>query len=144
MTTPNERPVTGSPPYDATEERDRRFDQAMRTLHAHAVEQVSPQTRARLRSIRSDAAAAPVRRSGVLGWALASGGVAAFALVLGLQFVGGNGGTPVAPGSVPAVASAAPAEAVYDPDTAVAALDENPDLYLWLASNGDALPNPPE
>jgi len=144
MTTQNEWPLTGSPPHEAAEDRDRRFDQAMRALHVSAVEQVSPQTRARLRSIRGDAAAAPVRRSGVLGWALASGGVAAFALVLGLQFVGGNGGTPAAPDPVPAVANASPAEAVYDPDTAVAALDENPDLYLWLASNGDALPNSSE
>jgi len=26
----------------------------------------------------------------------------------------------------------------------VDALDENPDLYLWLAYNDDALPNPSE
>lgn len=143
MTTPNERPGPG-PQLHPAADRDQRFDQAMRALHARAVEQVTPQTRARLRTIRSEAAAAPVRRSGVLGWALASGGVAAFALVLGLQFVGGNGGAPAVPESAPAMASAAAADAAYDPDTAVAALDENPDLYLWLASNGDALPNPSE
>ena len=28
-----------------------------------------------------------------------------------------------------------------DADTAIAALDENPDLYLWLASNDDAVPS---
>ncbi|WP_057918936.1 hypothetical protein [Lysobacter antibioticus] len=150
MTTPNERPGPG-PQLQPAADRDQRFDQAMRALHARAVDQVTPQTRARLRTIRNEAAAAPVRRSGVLGWALASGGVAAFALALGLQFVGGNGGAPAVPESAPAVASAAAAvasaaavDAVYDPDTAVAALDENPDLYLWLASNGDALPNPSE
>ncbi|ALN64444.1 hypothetical protein GLA29479_3591 [Lysobacter antibioticus] len=143
MTTPNERPGPG-PQLQPAADRDQRFDQAMRALHARAVDQVTPQTRARLRTIRSEAAAAPVRRSGVLGWALASGGVAAFALALGLQFVGGNGGAPAVPESAPAVASAAAVDAVYDPDTAVAALDENPDLYLWLASNGDALPNPSE
>ncbi|MGH8080112.1 MAG: hypothetical protein ACREP7_06015, partial [Lysobacter sp.] len=80
-----------------------------------------------------------------LGWTLASSGVAAVALALGLQFVGGQppGATPTMPTAVPAMASvAAPvaADSSYDPDTAVAALDENPDLYLWLASNTDALP----
>ena len=29
-------------------------------------------------------------------------------------------------------------------DSVVDALDEHPDLYLWLASNDDALPNPSE
>lgn len=141
MTNPNERPAAAVSQLHPAADDDQRFDQAMRALHARAVEQVTPQTRARLRAIRNEAAAAPVRRAGVLGWALASGGVAAFALVLGLQFVGGNGGAPAAPETV---ASVAPADAGYDPDTAVAALDENPDLYLWLASNGDALPNPTE
>ncbi len=131
-------------------EADARFDAALRDLHAQALERVSPQVRQRLRTIRSEAAAQPRRgRGGLLGWALASSGVAAVALALGLQFVGA--GAP-APGPAPAPlavaiapaseAAAAPVtvETGYDPDTAVAALDENPDLYLWLASNSDALP----
>lgn len=138
-------PHRASPAADA----DARFDAALRDLHAQSLEHVSPQVRQRLRTIRSEAAAQPHRgRGGLLGWALASSGVAAVALALGLQFVGT--GVP-APGSVPApveVAAAPPRAAAapvavetgYDPDTAVATLDENPDLYLWLASNSDALP----
>ncbi|ALN92781.1 hypothetical protein LG3211_3844 [Lysobacter gummosus] len=130
-----------SPPADA----DARFDAAMRDLHAQAVERVSPQIRARLRTIRSEAAAQPHRRGGLLGWTLASSGVAAVALALGLQFAGSgapSGGAPAAtsPAVVVASSAVAPADTGYDPDTAVAALDENPDLYLWLASNTDALP----
>jgi len=133
-------------------EADARFDAALRDLHAQALERVSPQVRQRLRTIRSEAAAQPQRgRGGLLGWALASSGMAAVALAVGLQFVGagapapapGPASAPLAVAVVPAVtASAAPAvvETGYDPDTAVAALDENPDLYLWLASNSDALP----
>ncbi|MFD1297881.1 hypothetical protein ACFQ4Q_14725, partial [Lysobacter gummosus] len=71
-----------SPPADA----DARFDAAMRDLHAQAVERVSPQIRARLRTIRSEAAAQPHRRGGLLGWTLARSGVAALAHALGLQF----------------------------------------------------------
>ena len=35
---------------------------------------------------------------------------------------------------------AATTATAYDADTALATLDENPDLYLWLASNDDAMP----
>ncbi|MEH6421115.1 hypothetical protein [Pseudomonas sp. CGJS7] len=133
-----------SPPSDP----DARFDAAMRGLHAQALERVSPATRARLRTLRSEAAVQPRHgRGGLLGWALAGSGAFAgiAALALGLQ-MGGNPGPASAPvaavSSAPAIAvAAAPlADATYDPDTAVAALDENPDLYLWLASNSDALP----
>lgn len=136
------RTAPPSPGASPRSDPDARFDDAMRALHAQAVEHVSPQIRARLRTIRSEAAAQPHRgRGGLLGWALASSAVAAFALAIGLQFSAGPSGAPSAPG-VPSLAAhlPAPAERVYDPDTAVAALDENPDLYLWLASNTDALP----
>lgn len=110
-----------------------RFDRAMRQLHAQAVEQVSPATRARLRAARHAVPAAPARRG--LGWVLASGLTAVFALAIGLRLQ-----TPApATAPAPAVASVTPAIA-YDINTAVAALDENPDLYLWLASNDDDLP----
>ncbi|MEI2454109.1 hypothetical protein ABU614_11950 [Lysobacter firmicutimachus] len=125
----------------AGDERDARFDEAMRALHRQALDRVEPATRARLRSIRNDTAHARARRGGLLGWALASGSVAAVALALGLQFVGPAPPAPTA--SAPALAEQTPAIG-YDADTSVAALDENPDLYLWLASNGDALPTQPE
>ena len=126
---------------------EQRFDAAMRAMYAQAVEQVSPDTRMRLRAIRNDSSARAQRRGGVFGWALASGGVAAFALALGLQFAGNPSSSGTTPGvtAVPALAGTANVappvvDVSYDPDTAVAALDENPDLYLWLASNTDALP----
>lgn len=140
--------AAGAPPAPhrarPADDADARFDAAMRGLHAQALDRVGPQVRQRLRTIRSEAVAQPRRgRGGLLGWAAAGSGLAAVALVLGLQL--GGGAAP--PGGAPAPAelalqpqSAPAAEAGYDPDTAVAALDENPDLYLWLASNSDALP----
>lgn len=110
-------------------ERDHAFDQAMRRLHAQAVEQVSPATRARLRTARhasAEAARAPHR-----GWVWASGAVAVFALAIGLRL---HAPAPVV--ETPAVAAV---ESSYDADSAIASLDENPDLYLWLASNDDAV-----
>ncbi|MBF6025811.1 hypothetical protein [Lysobacter niastensis] len=110
---------------------DERFDQAMREIHAQAVGQVSSATRARLRAARFEAARPRERRG--YGWVLASGCAAAFALVVALQLQP----PPAAPPAAPVLAT----EAVsYDADTALATLDENPDLYLWLASNDDALP----
>lgn len=41
------------------------------------------------------------------------------------------------PPAAPVASVVAPA--ALDVDTAIATLDENPDLYLWLASNGDAV-----
>ncbi len=129
---------------------ERRFDAALRGLHAQALEQVSPQVRARLRTIRHQAAAPARTRGAWAGWALASGGVAALALAASLQFAGGPAPAPAAQSPALAVTEAAPAsgavpaEVGYDPDTAVAALEENPDFYLWLASNSDALPTYPE
>ena len=111
---------------------DARFDQAMRELHAQAVARVSSATRARLRAARHGAAAARESRRGY-GWILASGCAAVFALAIALQL-------QPRPASKPGAPPVAEVSAAYDADTAVAALDENPDLYLWLASNDDALP----
>ena len=113
------------------------FDRAIRALHAQAVAQVSPATRARLRVARQ----AATRPSGAreprrLGWVLASGCAAVFALAIGLLLRPAPQAPTVAAPAV-AVAVATPG---YDADSAIAALDENPDLYLWLASNDDAVP----
>ncbi len=120
---------------------DDRFDQAMRELHAQAVSQVSSPTRARLRVARQAAARPAAARPGVergrggFNWVLGSGLAAVFAVAIGLQLRPAQ--APVA--SAPTVASTT-SPIAYDADTAVAALDENPDLYLWLASNDDAVP----
>jgi hypothetical protein len=121
------------------EQDDHSFDQAMRRLHMQAVDQVSPATRTRLRVARQAAttpAATREHRRGS-GWMLATGFAAVSALAIGLMLRP----SPQAPGvtsPAPAVAAASPA--AYDADTALATLDENPDLYLWLASNDDAMP----
>ena len=104
------------------------FDGAMRKLHAQALTQVSPRTRARLRAART--AAATMRG---LRWALATGFVAVFALAIGLQWRG-----PSSTANLPTQTAAI--EAANDnTGGSVEALDENPDFYLWLASN-DSLP----
>lgn len=124
-----------NPGDDMNQHDDERFDQAMRGLHAQALSQVSSATRARLRVARHAAATpagARAPRRG-FGWVLASGCAAVFALVIGLQL------RPVPAPDAPPAAIATTASA-YDADTAVAVLDENPDLYLWLAYNDDAVP----
>ena len=115
-----------------TNDRDARFDAAMRQLHATAVERVSGRTRLRLQqSPRSTPAAAPARRH--FGWRpLAASFAAVLALMVGVQLW--NAPEPARPGQTPAPAASATtlADATDDID---AVLDENPDLYLWLASN---------
>lgn len=123
---------------------DESFDRAMRDLHAQALTRVSPQTRARLRAARTAADTrhapqrAPMRG---LGWVLAGGCAAVFALAIGLQWRG-----PSSTANVPTQTAGTEAadDSIDSTDSAVDALDENPDLYLWLASNDDALPNPSE
>ena len=126
---------------------DDRFDHAMRDLHAQAVSQVSSATRARLRVARHAAArpsgAREPRRwlgTNAGNWVLGSGLAAVFAVAIGLQLRPAQTPAP-AKGAPPAIASATSSPPSFDADTAVAALDENPDLYLWLASNDDAVPS---
>lgn len=119
-------------------DHDTRFDQAMRQLHAEALTQVTANTRARLRSARHAAAIqAPARRG--VGWVLATGCAAVFALVIGLQLRGPTPGSP--PAAPPATEALADTQTVAsDYDDTVAVLEENPDLYLWLASNDEPMP----
>ena len=108
---------------------DDTFDRAMRELHTRALTQVSPRTRARLRDARMAATQhAPTRG---LRWVLATGFVAVFALAIGLQWRGPSSTT-----DAPTQTAARDAQDYG----AIAALDESPDLYLWLASNDDTLP----
>ncbi len=108
---------------------DAAFDLAMRDLHARALTQVSPRTRARLRAARTTA----VNRAPTKGlrWILATGFVVVFALAIGLQ----QWRQPRSNASEPTRTAAIDATDYG----AVATLDENPDLYLWLASNDDSL-----
>jgi len=130
--------------HDTMNDHDDRFDNAMRGLHAQAVSQVSSATRARLRVARQAAARPSTERTPRrgFGWVLGSGLAAVFAVAIGLQLRPAQ--APVPTTSAPtAIASAGTPRnpTAFDADTAIAALDENPDLYLWLASNDDAVPS---
>ena len=129
--------------------RDDAFDRAMHGLHAQALGAVSARTQARLRATRTAATLAtdhaPARG---FGWVLGSGLAALFALAIGLQFSGAPTTTtsPVQTASIDSSSGIA----VENADGGVgqregdepgfATLDENPDFYLWLASNDDAMP----
>ena len=140
-------------PRDTFEQHD--FDQRARMLHRHALAGVSPKVLARLREARHAATAPTPGHSALmrrpLGWLLAGGGVAAaMALMLALQLQP----TAPEPATSPRLANVVqqptdPAERASDHaaldseiEGMLAALDENPDLYLWLAANDDTLPPP--
>lgn len=101
------------------------FDRDMRKLHSAAVNHVSPQTLARLRAARHAAQTAP-RPGHAWRWIAASAFSAVLAVAIGMQFL---------PQSAP-VPTAQPmaSNASGDYNSSVPTLDENPDLYLWLAS----------
>lgn len=107
------------------EEQDNAFDRDMRQLHAAAISQVSPQTLARLRAARH---AAP-KRGHAWRWVAATAFSAVLAVALGVQFLPRSGTVPA---SQPMVATVDDDEGYGD---SVAALDESPDLYMWLASS---------
>lgn len=100
------------------------FDRRAQQLHATALANISPQTLAKLRTARN-AAAQPARPRHAWRWVAATAFSAVFAVAIGVQFVPRTS-TPVAPAQ-PVAASAATSD--YS-----TSLDENPDLYVWLAS----------
>lgn len=114
--------------------QDRELDRDARALHAEAVAQLPPRTLAQLRTRRDRARPAPARRAPALGWALAAtAAVAAIAVAFGVRM------DPAAPVLSPERRLAAlPSEAVESAESryrqTYAALDEDPDFYLWLAS----------
>ncbi len=112
-----------------TSELDQKFDMHMRQLHADALTHVAPQTLARLRSARHGATAAKPAQGFNWRWTLAGAAPLVLAVAIGLPMLGRQ--TP--PASRPAVAAT-----VSDDDYTVA-LDENPELYLWLAADGQQL-----
>lgn len=107
------------------------FDAAMRQRYAEATTQVSARTQAQLHQRRRQAlstprrAASPLRRYGLAG---ATACAALFAAVLGLQWQQENRAQPttLATPSTPISAD------VDDDDGGL--YDQNPDFYLWLAS----------
>ena len=122
--------------------RDREFDLAARRCHTDALAALTPQTLSRLRAARHGATSAATSRRSVLGWVLASSSAAVIALAVSVQLQR----VPIA--AAPSIATAVNAPtgnpdataAIDDYADLVGGLDENPDLYLWLAANHDTLP----
>lgn len=114
---------------------DAAFDQSMRQRYAQSLHALPPSTAGALRAARRtalDAASHGHTHRPALRWAGAFATVAA--LALGLRFFGGE------PETAPARQVAAVDAEEFD--AAIGALDENPDLYLWLAANDDLPPTP--
>lgn len=127
--TPDREPMTAG-----------QFDRMARASHAQSVQHLSPAVLAGLRRTRQTASAPHHRRG--LGWLMA-GSAAALALVAALQLQPGTGPEPALPQpQVASVSAEASAREMVDEEVAamLATLDENPDFYLWLASNDEALP----
>ncbi|KAF1708797.1 hypothetical protein CSC70_11845 [Pseudoxanthomonas kalamensis DSM 18571] len=99
-----------------------RFDGRIRQLHADALANLSPQTLARLRTARQQAGV-PTRRRHGWRWFAAAAFPALLAVAIGVQFL------PSAPTPQTGTTVATETDGYTGP------LDENPDLYLWLASD---------
>ena len=108
------------------------FDRDMRQLHATSVSQLSPQTLARLRAARHGLAESAPQRDHSWRWLAASAFSAVLAVAIGVQFLPQSRTQP----SVQPVATTTD-DNNYTGGTTTA-LDENPDLYLWLASQDAA------
>ena len=119
---------------------DDRFDASIRAAHADALDHLSPRTRAQLQQRRRAALAGTPARAPAnpfrfvlpLAAAFAIGAVA-IGVGMRLQPESTDAAAPPRVASVPP----APATTTTD-DTAYATLEENPDLYLWLASEDAA------
>lgn len=142
----------GPTPTPATAgNHEQRFDDDARALHADALANVSPRVRSRLQQARQAASlGAPAKPSRLWAWA---GSTAVFALALGVGMQLQN--APVSsPGDILLTAKttasatdqtlAAVEEVDIEISELLAALDENPDFYLWLAANDGALSAPTE
>lgn len=118
-------------PENEMQQKDRDFDAAMRQRYAEATTQVSARTQAQLHQRRRQAlstlrrAASPLRRYGLAG---ATACAALFAAALGLQWQQENRVQPTL------AAPSAPVVSVDADDDDGGLYDQNPDFYLWLAS----------
>ena len=107
------------------------FDRRMRAVHARAVAQVPSRLAYQLRSRRVNAATAARPAQGGAWW-LAAAAAAVFALAIGLRLPALDAPAPAE--DLPPLAAVTDAvdDAAFE-DSAVA-LEEDPDLYLWLAA----------
>ena len=106
---------------------DDRFDAIARDVHARSLDALSPRTRAQLQ-LRRRGALAPARSARIrtLAWPVAAA-CAIAALAIGWQLR--SPASTDAPPGTPMVAAST------DDDSATLVLDENPELYEWLASS---------
>jgi anti-sigma-K factor RskA len=110
-------------------DKNDRFDRDMQQLHATAVDHISPQTLARLRAARHGLGKESASQRGhAWRWVAATTFSAVLAVAIGMQFLPTS--QPVVTAS-PTIATVA----VDDYSGGVTVLDENPDLYVWLASS---------
>ncbi|MFT3756454.1 MAG: hypothetical protein QM769_11020 [Pseudoxanthomonas sp.] len=108
---------------------DNAFDRRLQQLHAQSLAQISPQTLAKLRNARHAATQPAPARGWNWRWLAAGMVPAVFALAIGVPYLQQQ--TTSAPAT-----TVAAAQAVDNYDDA---LSENPDLYVWLASDGQQL-----
>lgn len=126
--------------HGAMNSNDHDFDAILRSHHAQALASMSARTQSQLQ-LRRREATTPARHSAMraFAWPLAAA-CAAGVLVVGLQWRQSDTSirsvpSPVATSSGAVDATAKPAEDEFD---AYTALDETPELYLWLASSDAA------
>lgn len=123
---------------------DKQFDEAIRASHAQSLEHLSPRVRAQLAQ-RRRAALAGQARATPRSWRFAIPIAAAFAvgaIVIGLDRDEPAPAPMVASTTQPApapVVQPEPAIAAAEENTEYATLEESPDLYVWMASDGAAL-----
>lgn len=110
-----------------------RIDRVARACHDQALRQVSPRTLSRLRP-RAPTSAAGGWRARPLGWSLATACAAVLAFVAGTQVLAPPGGGERAdmPMTTMAAVTVEPRIDLYE--DALVTLEEDPDLFLWLAS----------
>lgn len=116
------------------------FDQAMRDRYNASLSRLPSGTHARLRAARhavSLQSGVPTGMGASRGTGLKWAG--AFAAMFGLALVLQLSSAPAPVDTTPSVSATAATDTPYDAESTVAVLEENPDLYLWLAANDDAL-----
>lgn len=114
------------------------IDAQARRLHQASLAHVSPQTLMRLRTARHEAGRhATADRARTWRWLTATAFSAVLAVGLGLQWLPRTPSVP-APTTVAADSPSA-GDPIADELGVASAFDEDPDLYLWLAS-ADAQP----
>jgi hypothetical protein len=114
---------------------DADFDDLARRLHADALRHIPWQTLARLRTASGGVSpagrTAATARARTAGWGFAVAGAALFAVAVALRL--GPATTDVGPRPL-AVGQGAGQAAEDRYGSVLAALEEDPDFYLWLAN----------